>query len=234
MDALLQKEGIAAGAGNQEGGERRQTGVVPQQRLEDFCRTGGLQRIQAQLRVVGLAPPAVLVLGAVIDQEQEPRRRQALDQAIQQGLCFGIDPVQVLKDQQQRLHLAFSDHQALERVQGAPAALRRVERQEGVVVQQGVQQPQQRRDRVLEGRIECQYLPGHLGPDGPRIVVVLDMGIALQQVQHWTIGGGLAIRYGGALEHEPTLGAVGMQALVHQARLAHAGLTERRDHLPPP
>ena len=130
-DALLQKEGIAAGAGDQEGCERRQTGVVPQEGLQKFLGTRGGERVEAQLRVVGLAAPAVLVLGAVIDQEQEPRRRQALDQAIEQRLRLGIDPVQILKDQQQRLHLAFPDQQALERVQGAPAALRRVERQEG-------------------------------------------------------------------------------------------------------
>ena len=178
MDALLQKEGIAAGAGNQEGGERRQTEVVPQQRLEDFGRTCWLQRVQAQLRVVGLAPPAVLVLGAVIDQEQEPRRRQALDQAIQQGLGFGIDPVQILKDQQQRLHLAFPDQQALERVQGAPTALRRVEGTKGAVVRQHLQERQQRREGVLEGLVERQHLPGHLGPHGAVVVVLLKVAVA--------------------------------------------------------
>jgi hypothetical protein len=39
--ALLQKERIALGAGDQEGGEGRQTGVISQQHLEEFVRTRG-------------------------------------------------------------------------------------------------------------------------------------------------------------------------------------------------
>jgi hypothetical protein len=59
------------------------------------------------LRVIGLAAPAVLILGAIIDQEEEPGGRQALNQAVQEGLRLGIDPVQVLEDDEQRLHLAL-------------------------------------------------------------------------------------------------------------------------------
>src|SRR5262249_34465409 len=127
---------------DQEWHERRQTGGVPQEGLQKFLGTRGGQRVEAQLRVICLAAPAVLVLGPIVDQQQEPRRRQALDQVTQQRLCLGINPVQILKHQQQRLHLAFPDQQALERVQGASATLRRIERQEWVVVRQGVQQPQ--------------------------------------------------------------------------------------------
>ena len=82
--------------------ERRQAGVVPEQGLEQFVGARRRQRVEPQLRVVGLAAPAVLVLRAVVDQQQEPGRRQALDQAVEQGLRLGIDPVQVLEDQQQR------------------------------------------------------------------------------------------------------------------------------------
>ena len=72
--ALFQKEGIALGAGDQELCERRQTGVIPQQRLEEFVGAGRRQRVEPQLRVVGLAAPAVLVLRAIVDQQQEPGR----------------------------------------------------------------------------------------------------------------------------------------------------------------
>ena len=112
----------------------------------------------------------MLVLGAVVDQEQEPGRRQALDQAVEQRLRLGVDPVQVLEDQQQRLHLALAQQQALERVEGALAALRRVERAGRGCRPAGVQQPQQRRDGLLEGLVQRQHLPGHLGPDGARVV----------------------------------------------------------------
>ena len=51
------------------------------------------ERVEPQLRVVGLATPAVLVLRPVVYQEQQPGYRQALDQAIEQHLRLGIDPV---------------------------------------------------------------------------------------------------------------------------------------------
>ena len=105
---LLQKEGIALSASNQQLGERYQARVVPYKGLQEFIGTGGWQRIKPQLRVGGFTAPGVLILRPVVDQEQEPGGRQALDQAVEQGLGFGIDPVQILKHQQQRLHLAFA------------------------------------------------------------------------------------------------------------------------------
>ena len=81
------------------------------------------QRIEPQLGVIGLVPPGVLILGAVGDEQQEVRRRQALDQAVEAGLRLGVDPVQVLHDQQQGLRLARPQYQALEGVQEALATL---------------------------------------------------------------------------------------------------------------
>ena len=100
--ALLQEEGVALGARDQQPLERRQAGIVPEQGLEELVGARRRQRVEPQLGVVGLAAPAVLVLGAIVDQQEDAGRRQALDQAVQQGLGLGIDPVQVLKDQQQR------------------------------------------------------------------------------------------------------------------------------------
>ena len=168
--ALLQKEGIALGARDQELLERHQAGVVPQQGLQELVGTGGRQRVEPQLRVVGLAAPAVLVLRAIVDQQQQAGRGQALDQAVEQGLRLGVDPVQVFKDQQQRLHLAFAQQHALEAVERALAPLRRIELQKRAVLRQGVQQRQQRREGVLEGLVQRQHLPGHLGPDGARVI----------------------------------------------------------------
>jgi hypothetical protein len=69
----------------------------------------------------------VLILRTVVDQQQEPGRGQALHQAVEQRLGLGIDPVQVLEHQQQRLHLAFARQHALERREQALATLRRVQ-----------------------------------------------------------------------------------------------------------
>ena len=160
--ALFQEEGIALGARNQELLERRQAGVIPQQGLQELVGAHRRQRVEPQLRVVGLAAPAVLVLGAVVHQEQEPGRRQALDQAIEQGLGLGINPVQILEDQQQRLHLAFAQQHPFEAVERALAALRRVEGAETGCPPAGRPAAPAGRERVLEGLIQRQHLPGHL------------------------------------------------------------------------
>ena len=85
------------------------------------------QGVEPELGVVGLAAPAVLVLGAVVDEQEHAGGGQALDQAVEHGLGLGIDPVQVLEDQQQRLHLTLAQQQPLDGVEGALAALRRIE-----------------------------------------------------------------------------------------------------------
>src|SRR5919197_724850 len=107
----------------------------------------------------------MLVLRTVVDEQQEPGRRYALDQAVQQRLGLGIDPVQVLKDQQQRLHLAFTHEEALEPVERALAPLRWIERQKRAVRWQGVQEGEQRRERRLQRLVQAEELPCHLGPD---------------------------------------------------------------------
>ena len=106
--ALLQEEGIALGALDQQLGERCQAGVIPQECSEEGVSTRWGQGVQPHLRVVGLAPPAVPVVRSVVDQQEQARRRQTLTQALQQRLGLGIQPVQILADQQQGLHLALA------------------------------------------------------------------------------------------------------------------------------
>src|SRR5262249_46044923 len=107
LHALLQEEGITFGTGDQEWGERYQTRVSAQECLQQLvCRRRG-QWVEPYLGVKGLTAPAVLILRAVVDQEEDAGGGQALDQAVEERLRLGIDPVQVFEDQQQRLHLAL-------------------------------------------------------------------------------------------------------------------------------
>src|SRR5262249_59562529 len=141
--ALFQEERIALSACNEQVYKRRQARVVPEQGVQKLVGAHQRQRIKPQLRVVRLATPSVLVLRTIVHQQQEMGSRQALDQAAQQGLRLRVDPVQILKHQQQWLRLAFAQHQTLEGIECALAPLRWIELQERAVLRQGVQQCQQ-------------------------------------------------------------------------------------------
>src|SRR5262249_15285537 len=127
----------------------------------------------------GLAAPAVLVFRAVVDQQQQSGRGQALQQRLEERLRLRIDPVQVFEDQQQRLYLAFAQQHALEGVEGALTP-RRLELLERTVLWEDVQQGEERGERLLQRLVERQHLPGDLGADGARLIPLLDMRIALE------------------------------------------------------
>jgi hypothetical protein len=105
---LLEKEGIGFRPLDQELLERVEGRVSAEERLEQLVRALRRQGIDPELAVVGLAAPGVPVLGAVIDEEQQARRGQAVDEAIEQGLGLAVDPVQVFEDHHQRLRLALA------------------------------------------------------------------------------------------------------------------------------
>ena len=78
-DALLQEERIAFCARNQERLEGHQAGIITEEGLQELVSAGRGQRVEPQLCVESLAAPAVLVLGPVVDQQQEWGRGEALD-----------------------------------------------------------------------------------------------------------------------------------------------------------
>jgi hypothetical protein len=83
--------------------------------------------------------PTVLVLGPVVNQQQDRRGRQALDETVEQGLGLGVNPMQVFEDQQEGLHLGFAQQHPLQRGKGALPSLWWIEPQEGAVGGQRVQ-----------------------------------------------------------------------------------------------
>ena len=145
--ALLEEEGIGLRPLDQEPLERGEGRVVAEERLEQLVGALGRQRIDPELAVVGLAAPGVPVLRPVVDEEQEARRGQALDEAVEQGLGLAVDPVEILEDHHQRLDLALAQQQALDRVERLLAPLDRIERLPGRLVDRDVEQRQERRAR---------------------------------------------------------------------------------------
>jgi hypothetical protein len=57
------------------------------------------------------------------------------------------------------------------------------------------------------------------------------MRIALEQVNDRKVRRGFAIEHRGTFEHQPPLGAVGMDKLIGQTGLAHTRLANHRHHL---
>jgi hypothetical protein len=53
----------------------------------------------------------VLVLGAVVDEEQEMSSGKRVNEAVEPRLGLRVDPVQVLDNEQQRLDLALAKDQ---------------------------------------------------------------------------------------------------------------------------
>ena len=166
-DALLQEERVPLGALDQEALERPEGRVRAREPVQQGLGALGRQGVEPELGVVGLAAPAMRVLGAVVHEQEHPGRRQALDQTVEERLGLAVDPVEVLEDDEQRLDLALAQQQTLDRLEGPLTALRRVERRPRGVVHRHVQQRQERGHGGLEGLVQRQELTGDLLADRP-------------------------------------------------------------------
>jgi hypothetical protein len=101
----------------------------------------------------------VLVLRPVVDQQDQAGGWQALDQAVQQRLGLGVDPVQILQDHERRPNRALAKEQPLDRLQGPLTALGRIERLPPWIVGGHVQQAQQGEDTPAIARSSASSLP---------------------------------------------------------------------------
>ena len=121
------------------------------------------------------------ILRPVVHREQDGRRRQTLDDAVEHDLRFRVHPVQVFEDEQHRLHAAFAEEHALHAIDGVPATLCRVLREEERVLRrERIEDPQDRRDRVLERAVERQQRSRDLGAHAARVVPVVDAEVRAQ------------------------------------------------------
>ena len=125
-------------------------------------------------RVGRLAAPGVLILGTIVDQEAEPGRREALDEAVEERLRLGVDPVEVLDHEEQGLDLRLAEPEPLDRVEGALAPLGWIEGLPGAVVHGHVEQGEERGEARPQRRVEREKPARHLlanlsaGRRGPR------------------------------------------------------------------
>jgi hypothetical protein len=96
-DGFFQEERVTAS--DEQLLERRESDVRAEELVEELTRALRRKRIEAHLAVAGLAAPGVLILGTIVHDEQDARRRDAVDQIVENLLRLGVDPVKVLDDQ---------------------------------------------------------------------------------------------------------------------------------------
>jgi len=202
---FFQEERVPLGATNQGPPERLEGRILAEQGRQQLLGTLGRQGIDAQLEVVGLAPPPMLVLGSVVGEEQDTGGGQTVHETVEQRLGLGVDPVEVLDDQQQGLDLALPEQQALDRLEGLPSALRRIEGLPVLVVDGDIEQCQERRQKGFQRAVERQQLARHSLANGPRVITLLDAAIGLEQLDDGQVRRRFAIRDRPTLEHEPSV-----------------------------
>ena len=162
------------------------------------------------------------VLGAIVDEEQHWCCGQALHQAVEQGLRLRVDPVEILQHQDERLDLALAKEQALHGIERELAALGRLEVPEAVLFGQGVEEPENGRDYVLECFVQREQMSGGLGAYRAGVVTLVDAEIGLQEIDDEEIAGGTAIGDSAGLEDPAPGDTVGVGHLVQEAGFANA------------
>ena len=126
-DALLEEKRVPPRLLDEQLFEGRDLVVVAEHHAEKLLGFLGKQRMDAELRVVTLTAPLVLVFRTVVDEEKNPRGGELLDQAVEERLGLGVDPVQILEDHAQRLDLTLPQQEAPDRVHGLFPPLERIQ-----------------------------------------------------------------------------------------------------------
>ena len=96
-------------------------------------------------------------LRSIRDDNHNPRRRQDLDERIEQAACFRICPMQVFEDKQQGARQALGQEQTLDRRKRAIAPRGGVESFPISIVCRDVEQPTKHGYRILQVRVQAGY-----------------------------------------------------------------------------
>ena len=125
--------------------------------------------------------------------------------------------MKVLEDCDDRLHAGLAQQQANDcLIRGLPT-LDQVERPERIVIVQGIEKIQHRRDRVMQRGIECQNFARHFLTDQSRAVMDADLEVMPEQFDDRQVGRCATIRNGVGFQNQPVRCMVRMNELVHEA-----------------
>lgn len=97
LDDLFDEQGVALALLEDESLHMIEARVVAEKRAGHLVAGLAPQGFDWKLRVVGLAAPPVLVLGAVVHQQQDTGRHDAVYQDVEHRLRLAVDPLEVLE-----------------------------------------------------------------------------------------------------------------------------------------
>ena len=234
-DHLFDEERRALGLVQDEPFERVErhgrAGRVPEQRVDQFARVVHAQGVEPELAVVGLAAPVVAVARPVVGEQDHRGGRQAVGQRVEERLRLGVQPLQVLENQQQGTVAALAQQQPLDRVERTLPADVWVHLLQGGDELGVAEQGQDVGQPVFQVAVERDYTAGHFFVQRALVVLRLYAEVAAQEFDQRQIRGAAAVGLTERGEHQA--GRFREQPeFVEQPRLAHAGLAHHAHDLP--
>ena len=130
------------------------------------------------------ASPVVLVLGAIVHQQQHAGVGDRVGQQVEKRLRLGIDPVEVFKGHYQWMIQTLAEHQSFDCVQRAPLAQLRIHCGQRIIAVDDSEQRVQIRERVTQGAVENHGLARYFLAALARVVFSRDLKISVQQVDY--------------------------------------------------
>ena len=98
LHRLFHEKRIALGPFDDKAFERTRSWPSPNNAVSISCGALLAQRVQPELRVVGLTVPMMRILGPIIHQQKNSRSADRIGEQVEKRLGLLVDPVQVLED----------------------------------------------------------------------------------------------------------------------------------------
>src|SRR5215813_5917574 len=188
--------------------------------------------MDAELGVVPLAPPAVLVFGTVGDEEEEASRGETDHEAVQEGLRLRVDPLEVFEYKEQRASRTFSKHKPLHAVEDTLAAFLRVEGLPGFVRDCRIEECEERGQGRQQCGIERLELTSNALVDRPRALAVLYSEVRPEEFGDGEVGRGLPVGHGTRRHDPPLFARERVGKFPYESRFADTGIADDGHDLP--
>src|SRR5262249_16142782 len=154
-DVFLEEKGVPLRPLGEQLLELPQCGAATKDICQELVSIFHRKRIDAQLRIERLAAPAVVVLGPVVDHEENPGGREAGNQSVEKCLCLRVDPVEIFQHEHDRLFLALSQKKSLDRRENLLAPLLRIESEPARIGHRDVEQRMESGQPWLQSLVEA-------------------------------------------------------------------------------